>query len=83
VVERLHLTAPDTLTDDLTITAPHVLTAPWKTSRIFYRHRARQDEIGEGVCLQGKFAEGVDSHGDAIFTPLQYAADGSPLPPKP
>jgi hypothetical protein len=83
VVERLHLTAPDTLTDDLTIIAPHDLTAPWKTSRIFYRHRARQDEIGEGVCLQGKFAESVDSHGDAVFTPLQYAPDGSPLPPKP
>jgi hypothetical protein len=83
VQERLHLTAPDTLTDDLTIIAPHELTAPWKTSRIFYRHRARQDEISEGVCLQGKFAESVDSHGDASFVPLQYAADGSPLPPKP
>jgi len=83
VQERIHLTAPDTLTDELTITAPHELTAPWKTSRIFYRHRARQDEIGEGVCLQGKFAESVDSHGDAVFVPLQYAPDGSPLPPKP
>jgi len=83
VVERLHLTAPDTLTDELTITAPKVLTAPWKTSRIYYRRRARQDEISEGVCLQGKFAEGVDANGDAVFTPLQYAADGSPLPPKP
>jgi hypothetical protein len=83
VVERLHLSAPDTLTDDLTITAPHALTAPWKTSRIFYRHRERQYEIGEGICLQGKFAESVDSHGDAVFVPLQYAADGSPLPPKP
>jgi hypothetical protein len=83
VIERLHLTAPDTLIDDLTIIAPKVLTAAWKTSRLFYRHRARHDEIGEGVCLQGKFAEGVDSHGDAVFTPLQYSADGSPLPPKP
>ena len=83
IVERLHLTGPDTLSDELTITAPHILTAPWKTGRLFYRRRARVDEITEGVCLQGKFAEGVDDHGDAAFVPIQYAADGSPLPPKP
>jgi len=83
IVERLRLTAPDTLADDLTITAPNVLSAPWSTRRIFYRRRARNDEIAEGVCLQGKFAEGTDANGDAAFTPLQYDADGSPIPPKP
>jgi len=82
VVERIHLTAPDTLADDLTIEAPKVLSAPWKTTRLFYRHRERSAEIGEGVCLQGRFAEGVDKAGDAVFVPLQFDADGSPIPPK-
>jgi hypothetical protein len=82
VVERLHLTGPDTLADDLTITAPKVLTKPWTTTRLFSRTRERLAEISEGVCLQGKFMESVDANGDAAFTPVQYGADGSPLPPK-
>ncbi|MBV9510483.1 MAG: hypothetical protein JO303_09415 [Caulobacteraceae bacterium] len=83
VTERIRLTAPDTLADDLTIDAPKVLTAPWRTTRLFYRHRERSAEISEGVCLQGRFAESVDDQGDAVFTPLQFDAEGAPLPPKP
>lgn len=82
VVERLHLIGPNTLADDLTITAPKVLTKPWTTTRLFTRTRERLAEIGEGVCLQGKFMEAVDANGDAVFTPVQYDANGSPLPPK-
>src|SRR5262249_29468964 len=37
IVERMHLVAPDTFSDDMVITAPHVLTKPWSTSRIYYR----------------------------------------------
>lgn len=67
IVERIHLTSPDTLQDDLEITAPHVLTATWKTSRIFFRQRARKYEIVEGVCLQGGLTPDVDKNGNAIF----------------
>ncbi len=82
VVERLHLIGPDTLADDLTITAPKILTKPWTTTRLFTRTRERLAEITEGVCVQGKFMEAVDANGDAIFTPVQYDANGAPLPPK-
>jgi hypothetical protein len=80
VIERIHLTGPDTLHDDLEITAPHVLTRPWKTTRIFYRQRGRKYEIVEGVCLEGSFTPGKDSHGNAIFVPVQQV-NGNPKPP--
>jgi hypothetical protein len=69
IVERIHLTSPDTLQDDLEITAPRVLTEPWKTSRIFFRQRARKYEIVEGVCLQGGLTADVDKNGNAVFVP--------------
>ena len=77
VVERIHLAGPDTLHDDLEITAPHVLTAPWKTTRIYFRQRARKYEIIEGVCLQGSFRDGVDGRGNAVFVPVPQL-DGNP-----
>jgi len=79
VIERLHLTEPDVLRDDLEIIAPRVLTAPWKTSRLYFRQRARKYDIVEGVCLQGGFAERHDKHGNAIFVPIPQAA-GNPVP---
>ncbi len=78
IVERLHLVGPDELADDLEITAPRVLTAPWQTTRTFFRTRARLYEIAEGVCLQGQFSESEDEHGNAVFTPLGVEADGTP-----
>ena len=81
VVERIRLTSPDILQDDLEITAPKVLTRPWKTSRIYYRKRQRNFEIREGVCLQGMFIEAVDKDGNAIFEPLPHEIGGAPLPP--
>ena len=80
VVERIHLAGPDTLHDDLEITAPHVLGGTWKTTRIYYRQRARKYDIVEGVCLQGGLAERKDKDGNAVFVPLTHD-DGIPVPP--
>jgi hypothetical protein len=70
VVERIHLAGPDTLHDDLEITAPHVLTGTWKTTRIYRRHRGRDYDLVEGECLQGSFASRTDADGNAVFAPL-------------
>ena len=37
IVEHFHLVKPDVLYDDLEIDAPKVLSATWKTTRIFRR----------------------------------------------
>ncbi|MBV9912577.1 MAG: hypothetical protein JOZ93_08360, partial [Sinobacteraceae bacterium] len=81
IVERIHLEQPDMLRDDLEITAPHVLTRPWKTSRFLFRQRARKYDIVEGVCLQGNYMEGKDSHGNAVFLPVPQTEGGNYLPP--
>ena len=78
VVERLHLTTPDTMVDDIEVTAPRVLTAPWKTTREYFRQRSRQYEITESVCLQGHFTEAIDAHGDAVFVPTPQTSGGTP-----
>jgi len=79
VTERLHLVGPDTLRDDLVISAPHVLTAPWKTTRTFYRQRGRKFEIVEGECRQGDFQAQTDKDGNAVFV-LQSQDDGNVIP---
>jgi hypothetical protein len=79
VVERIQLSGADMLEDDLEITAPHVLTATWKTSRFFYRQRARKFDIVEGVCLEGAFDQGTDKDGNAIFVPARHS-DGDSKP---
>lgn len=81
VVERIRLVGPDTLRDDLEITAPHVLTRTWKTSRFMFRQRARKYDIVEGVCLQGSYSEGVDASGNAVFVPATQTEGGNILPP--
>lgn len=80
IVERIRLSDPDTLRDDLEITAPHVLTRPWTTRRIFHRLRGSRNDILEGVCLQGGFSEGKDENGDAAFIPLPHD-QGIPVAP--
>ena len=72
IVERIHLTGPDALTDEMEITAPHVLTKTWKTPRIYYRQRSQKYDIVEGQCLEGNFTPEVDKDGNAIFTRLPY-----------
>jgi hypothetical protein len=79
--ERIHLIAPDTLADDLEVTAPEILTRPWKTRRLYHRTRQRLAEIQEGVCRQGDFAESRDQYGNAIYVPANTTEDGNLLPP--
>jgi hypothetical protein len=83
IVERIRLARPDYLEDELTITAPKVLSKPWQTRRGFFRHRARSFDIVEGVCAQGAFEEGVDRNGNPVFVPLPQSADGSVVPRSP
>jgi hypothetical protein len=72
IVERLHLQGPDTLADDLEITAGKVLTKSWRTTRKYYRQRAQKYDIVEGVCAQGSFTEAVDKDGNSIFAPVKF-----------
>ncbi|MXO58010.1 hypothetical protein GRI89_00425 [Altererythrobacter salegens] len=81
VSERIHLIAPDTMAVDMEITAPELLTRPWKTRRIYNRSRDRIDEIQEGVCRQGDFHEDTDEYGNAIYVPTTSSDDGNLLPP--
>jgi hypothetical protein len=82
VVERIHLEGPDVLHDDLEITAPRLLTKPWKTTRIFFRQRARKFDIVEGVCLEGSFRQAVDADGNSVYAPIRYDVGGNRLPPE-
>jgi hypothetical protein len=81
ITERIHLAGPNILNDDLEITAPHVLTRPWKTTRVFSRKRERDFDIVEGVCLQGNYSERVDEAGDQVFVPIGRNPRGNILAP--
>jgi len=76
VIERIHLADKDILHDDLEIIAPHILTKPWKTTRIFFRQRARKFDIVEGVCATGDLVERVNADGDNVFVPVQKSEWG-------
>jgi hypothetical protein len=80
IIERIHLAGPDTLHDDLTITAPKILTAPWKTTRSWYRERERKYDIVEGVCELGQVTDGVDEDGNSIFAPVPHKDGNAVLP---
>ena len=77
IVERIHLAKPNVLEDDLEITAPKVLSAPWKTTRIFRRYPERHYEIIEGECVQEELVPGKDRFGNDIFVPQPQNPDGS------
>lgn len=77
IVERLHLAKPDMLHDELEITAPKVLSAPWKTTRIFRRYPERHYEITEGQCQQEDLVPGKDQFGNDIFVANPQNPDGS------
>jgi hypothetical protein len=77
IAERLHLAKPNILHDDLEITAPKVLTATWKTTRIFRRYPERHYEITEGECVQEDLVPGKDTFGNEIFVPQPQNPDGS------
>ncbi len=80
ITERIHLAGPDVLADDMEITAPHVLSRPWKTTRLFRRDKSPNSDILEGVCLQGGFTTGKDENGDDVFIPLPHDT-GIPVAP--
>jgi hypothetical protein len=82
VIERIHLAEKDILRFDLEITAPHILTKPWRTTRIFFRQRARKFDIVEGVCVQGDLAERVNEDGDHVFVPVEKTIWGNIVAPK-
>jgi len=67
ILERLHLAKPNVLYDDLEITAPKVLDATWKTTRIFRRYPERHYEVTEGECAQEDLVAGKDRFGNDIF----------------
>jgi len=81
VIERIHLADKDILHDDLEIIAPNILTKPWKTTRIFFRQRARKYDIVEGVCVQGDYAEKIDADGNHVFVPIRKTEWGNLVPP--
>jgi hypothetical protein len=82
IKERFYLADKDVLHVDLEITAPKVLTKPWKTTRIYFRQRAQKYDIVEGVCLEGYFKPGVDKNGYEIYIPIQHDVGGNRVPPK-
>ena len=84
IKERIHLDEKnkDILLVDLEITAPKVMTKTWKTTRIYFRQRARIYDIVEGVCLEGYFRPDKDKYGNDIFVPIQHAVGGNRVPPK-
>jgi hypothetical protein len=77
IVERLHLAAPNVLHDDMEITAPKVLTATWKTTRIFRRYPERHYEIVEGECEAEDLVPGKDKFGNDIFVSNPQGAYGT------
>ena len=69
--------------DELTITAPKIMTRPWKTVRSYIRTRNRGHEITEGQCMGGNFAAKKDENGFDIFVPIPHEKYGNyPAPPK-
>jgi hypothetical protein len=82
ITERIYLASKDILHVELEITAPKVLTKPWKTTRIYFRQRARKFDIVEGVCLEGYFAPSTDKDGNAIFVPVRHDVGGNRVPPE-
>jgi hypothetical protein len=79
ITERIYLSAPDTLSVELTITAPKVFTKPWTTTRQFVRRRGALFDIIEGQCVQGALIETVDENGNAIFEHAPTTDDGRVL----
>jgi len=76
IVERIRLLDADTLSVELAITAPKVLTGVWTTTRLFERRRGPEFDIVEGQCVQGELVEAVDEHGNAIFEHAPLPEDG-------
>jgi hypothetical protein len=81
IVERIYLADKDVMHVELEIFAPKVLTKPWKTTRIFFRQRARKFDIVEGVCQQGNYSERIDKDGNAVLVPIERTEWGNIVAP--
>ena len=81
VEERIEQTGADALRWDITVHAPKVLSAPWKATRTFTRHRERAYDLVESSCRQGDYLDNIDASGNAVFSPIPKDAGGAPLPP--
>jgi len=62
ITERFHLTAPDVMAVETTVTDPDALTAPWTSSRTLIRHR--DWTISEYICEENN-RNSVDPNGKA------------------
>jgi hypothetical protein len=82
VMERIRLAKPDELHFDIEITAPYVLEKPYRTTRIWFRQRARKFDIVEGVCLEGNYSERVDNDGNHVFVEIKRHEWGNIEAPK-
>ncbi len=80
IEERITLTGPDTLRQDIVVHAPKVLAVPWHASRTYTRHRERSYDLAESSCRQGDFIESVDAQGNAVFAPLPKDPGGATVP---
>jgi hypothetical protein len=80
IKERIKPIGPDKLRFELTIFAPHQLTAPWKITRVFNREPDRKLEIAEASCRQGDYATALDEKGNHVFVPIPHEQGGAPLP---
>ena len=80
VVERIWV-EKDILYVNMKITAPHVLTKTYETTRTYFRQRARKFDIVEGVCQEGYFAPRIDKDGFHVFVPQPHDIGGNRIPP--
>jgi hypothetical protein len=68
VVERIHLTAPDRMVDEMTLTDPDVLLKPWHVVRSYTRHRDL-DQL-EFICEENN-RNPIDKNGN-VSTVLRH-----------
>ena len=53
VHERIRLTSPGMLEDQITVTDPKALTKPWQTTKTYRKMAKGQDELREFACAEG------------------------------
>lgn len=80
VLERIWV-EKDVMHVYMKVTAPHVLTKPYETTRYYFRQRARKFDIVEGVCMEGYFAPRIDKDGFHVFVPQPHDVGGNRIPP--
>ena len=78
VRERIYLAKPGELRDDLEITAPKVLSRPYRTTRIWTKQTIPPD-LTEAVCQQGMMRPSKDEHGNDVFKVQKMNELGQPV----